>query len=108
MEPQPSWLEKLSLDQPSPTVGRRKANPWRRRLGAVRGEIDRVDGIERISCAVLYAVLELSRAERNAPTKRRICSTMIELGWEPVRARGLTLGKSHQVRCYIRKPRFKP
>jgi hypothetical protein len=109
MEPQLSWLEKLSLVQSTPNpTGRRKVNPWRLRLGGIRGKIDPSDGIERISCQLLYAALELPRSERNVRVYRQVRATMVELGWEPIMKYGLTLGRKHQVRGYQRRPRWKP
>jgi len=109
MEQHPSWHEKLILAQSAPPLsGRRKLNPWRGRLGDIRGKIDPSDGIERISCKVLYALLELPRGQRNVVAYRQVRATMVDLGWEPILTRGLTLGERHNVRGYQRKPRWKP
>lgn len=110
MAQQPSWLEKFFLARatPNPTVGRRKVNPWRVRLAAIGGKIDPSDGVERISCKVLYAALELPRSQRNVIAYRQVRATMIDLGWEPILTCGLTLGERRNVRGYQRKPRWRP
>ena len=67
------------------------ADPWLAPLQRVRGKIGD-DGIERISTQTLFDYLEVREPNRGAGACRRLASAMRELGWSPVRVRGLTRG----------------
>ena len=67
------------------------ADPWLAPLQRVRGKIGD-DGIERISTQTLFDYLEVRQPNRGAGACCRLASAMRELGWSPVRVRGLTRG----------------
>ena len=75
---------------------------WQLRLGRVRGKIGD-DGVERISTQTVFDVLEVPQRARSSSASRRLARIMRELGWHPIRARGITLGAFRdQVRGYAR------
>jgi hypothetical protein len=77
-------------------------DPWRLRLERLRGKVD-FDGLERVSTQHLLDVLELPQRERTAGSYRRLARLMTELGWTPVRMRGLSRGAYlEQIRGYCR------
>jgi hypothetical protein len=79
-----------------------KPDPWRLRLERLRGKVG-YDAIERISTQSIFDLLELPQRARNAGACRRLAKLMQELGWTPIKARGLTQsGFSDQVRGYAR------
>jgi hypothetical protein len=79
-----------------------KPDPWRLRLERVRGKVD-YDQIERVSTQTLLDLLEVPQRGRNAATCRRLAKLMRELGWTPIKARGMTQsGFKDQVRGYAR------
>ena len=90
-------VESLAVEQP--------ADPWRLPFERVRGKIGD-DGIERITTQTLFDTLEVLQRSRGAGASRRLAKLMIELGWSPVRVRGLTRGGYiEQVRGYVRDAR---
>ena len=77
-------------------------DPWLLRLEGLRGK-KWDDGIERISTQTLFDVLEVSHSSRTTGACRRLSKLMRELGWSPIKARGLTPGGFRdQVRGYAR------
>ena len=79
-----------------------KPDPWRLRLERLRGKVG-YDAIERISTQSIFDVLELPQRARNAGACRRLAKLMRELGWTPIKARGLTQnGFRDQVRGWAR------
>jgi hypothetical protein len=79
-----------------------KPDPWRLRLEGVRGKVG-YDQIERVSTQTLLDLLEVPQRGRNAGTCRRLAKLMRELGWSPIKARGMTQnGFRDQVRGYAR------
>jgi hypothetical protein len=83
-------------------AGARKGDPWHLRLERLRGKTS-YDGIERISTQSIFDVLELPQRARNAGACRRLAKLMRELGWHPIKARGLTPGGfTDQVRGWAR------
>jgi hypothetical protein len=83
-------------------------DPWRLRLERVRGKTWD-DGIERVSTQTLFDILEVPQRRRNAGACRRLAKLMRELGWAPIKARGLTQGGFRdQVRGYARDKRHSP
>jgi hypothetical protein len=79
-----------------------KPDPWRLRLERLRGKVGD-DAIERISTQSIFDVLELPQRARNAGACRRLAKLMQELGWTPIKARGLTQnGFRDQVRGWAR------
>jgi hypothetical protein len=78
------------------------SDPWRLRLEGVRGKTWD-DGVERISTQSLWNFLEVPQRARSAGAARRLAKIMRELGWSPIKARGLTPGGfTDQVRGYAR------
>jgi hypothetical protein len=79
-----------------------KPDPWRLRLERVRGKVG-YDQIERVSTQTLLDLLEAPQRGRNAAACRRLATLMRELGWTPIKARGMTQnGFRDQVRGYAR------
>jgi hypothetical protein len=79
------------------------ADPWRLRLERVRGKVGD-DGVERVSTQALFDLLEVPQRSRSAAACRRLARLMCELGWSPMKARGLTqAGYRDQVRGYARE-----
>ena len=80
----------------------RHSDPWRLRLEGVRGKVWD-DGIERVSTQTLFDILEVPQRSRNAGTCRRLANPVCELGWSPIKARGMTAGGFRdQVRGWAR------
>ena len=74
-----------------------RTDPWRLRLEGLRGK-KWDDGIERISTQTVFDILDVLHRSRTAGACRRW-----ELGWSPIKARGLTPGGFRdQVRGYVR------
>ena len=77
-------------------------DPWLLRLEGLRGK-KWDDGIERISTQSVFDILEVPHRSRTAGACRRLSKLMRELGWSPIKARGLTPGGFRdQVRGYAR------
>jgi hypothetical protein len=86
----------------------RNSDPWRLPLGRLRGKIGD-DGVERISTQAVFDVLEVPQRNRGAGACRRLASLMRELGWTPIKARGLNqAGFCDQIRGYAREQRPSP
>jgi hypothetical protein len=80
----------------------RRDDPWRLRLEGVHGKIGD-DGIERVSTQAVLDLLDIPQRSRTAGACRRLAKVMRELGWNPIKARGLTRGGfREQVRGYAR------
>jgi hypothetical protein len=83
-------------------AARTRIDPWRLRLERVRGKVWE-DRIERISTQALFDILEVPQKSRSAGACRRLAKLMRELGWHPVKARGLNqFGVRDQIRGYAR------
>ena len=81
------------------------ADPWRLRLERVRGKIDFIDRLERVSSQTLLDLLEVPQRNRMAGTFRRLSKLMTELGWSAVRVRDFNgRGYKEQIRGYCREP----
>ena len=92
----------LSTLQESKKRAQAAKDPWLLRLEGLRGK-KWDDGIERISTQTIFDVLEVPHRCRTAGTCRRLSKLMRELGWSPIKARGLTPGGFRdQVRGYAR------
>ena len=77
-------------------------DPWHLRLERLKGKTWD-DGIERISTQTVFDILEVPQRARTAVACRRLAKLMRELGWHPIKARGLTPGGFRdQVRGYAR------
>jgi hypothetical protein len=83
-------------------VRARNADPWRLRLEGLRGKLGD-DGIERLGTQTLFDILEVGQRGRGAGACRRLAKLMRELGWHPIKARGLTpTGLRDQIRGWAR------
>ena len=98
-----SWLSKLHEAEAAAVA--RDAEPWRLPLERLRGQIGD-DGLERLTTQAALDVLEIPQRNRRAGTYRRLAKLMVELGWSPVRVRGMTRGGYlEQVRGFARDAR---
>jgi hypothetical protein len=95
-----AFLEQLK--QTREQMRARDADPWRLRLEGIRGKVS-YDDIERISTQSIFDLLEHPQRARNAGACRRLAKLMRELGWTPIKARGMMQnGFRDQVRGYAR------
>jgi hypothetical protein len=100
-----SWLEEVERLRAEALA--RDAEPWRMPLERLHGQIGD-DGIERVTTQSVLDVLEIPQRSRGAGTYRRLARLLIDLGWTPVRVRGLTRGSYlEQVRGYCRDARHR-
>lgn len=94
------WVEVLKKTKAEALT--QAEHPWRLRLERVHGKIG-YDGVERISTQDVFDHLEVPQKQRAAGACRRLAKLMRELGWTPVKARGLgQSGFRDQVRGYAR------
>jgi hypothetical protein len=63
-------------------------DPWRERLQKLKGKVWD-DDVERIATQAVFDHLDVSQGMRTAQACRRVSKIMTELGWSPIRARGL-------------------
>ena len=95
-----SWIERLEKHRAQDLA--RRADPWRVRL-------ERLRGIERISTQAVFDVLEVPQRNRGAGACRRLANLMRELGWTPIKARGLNqAGFRDMIRGYAKEHRRSP
>jgi len=95
-----SFLELLR--QSRTQVSPRDPDPWRLRLERLRGKVGD-DNIERVATQGVFDILEVPQRGRSAGACRRLARLMRELGWRPIKARGLTQGGFRdQIRGYAR------
>ena len=100
-----SFRERLR-EEKAKAAAAEPVDPWWLTLERVHGKVDFFDGLERISSQALLDLLEVPQRNRTAGTFRRLSKIMTELGWTPVRVRGLTRGGyREQVRGYVRDTR---
>jgi hypothetical protein len=100
-----SWIERLQAAKAGLAV---PVDPWRLPLERLQGKIGD-DGVERIATQVIFDVLEVPQRARGAGACRRLANLMRELGWRPVKARGLNQrGLLEQIRGYARDPNRSP
>ena len=99
-----SWLERL--EEGGAEMAARDADPWRLRLERLRGTVGD-DNVERIGTQAIFDILE--QRNRRAGACRRLAKLMRELGWAPIKARGLNQrGLLEQIRGYARDTRGSP
>ena len=95
------WVEILKKSKVETLA--RSGDPWKLRLERVRGKTG-YDGVERISTQDVFDLLDVPQRARTAGACRRLATLMRELGWTPVKARGMTQsGFRDQVRGYARE-----
>lgn len=101
-----SFIEELRQAQADRAA--QNIDPWRVPLERVRGKVGD-DGIERVSTQAVFDVLEMPQRARGAGACRRLAKLMRELGWSPIKARGLNQrGLLEQIRGYARDPGRSP
>ena len=84
------------------------ADPWRTPLQRLRGKVFD-DGVERIATQAVLDFLNVPQGNRSASACRRLAGLMRELGWTPIKARGLNqAGFREQIRGYARERRRSP
>ncbi len=77
-------------------------DPWRAQLRKLAGKVWD-DQIERIATQAVFDFLDVPQGMRTAQACRRLAKIMNELGWTPIRARGLNRsGYRDQVRGWAR------
>jgi hypothetical protein len=80
----------------------RSNDPWQPRLQGLRGRVGE-DGVERIATQAVFDFLDVAQRSRTAGQCRRLAKLMRELGWSPIKARGLNQrGLLDQIRGYAR------
>lgn len=100
-----SWTERLAEAKHKVSA---PVDQWRLRLERVRGKAGD-DGVERVSTQSLFDHLEVPQRSRGAGACRRLAMLMRELGWHPIKARGLNQrGLLEQIRGYARDRRRSP
>lgn len=95
-----SWCERAARG----AATSKHRDPWHGKLSGLQGRIHD-DGVERITCQMVWDVLGLSYRERNsAHIKRRLAKIMVELGWTQTRlwSVGKTLTGKSLLRGYRR------
>ena len=101
-----SWLTRMREAQAE--MAARNADPWRLRLERLRVKVGD-DNVERIGTQAIFDILEVLQGNRGAGACKRLARVMRELGWSPIRARGLNQrGLLEQIRGYARDPRGSP
>jgi len=86
----------------------RSSDPWRLPLERLRGKIGD-DGVERIATQTVFDALEVPQRARGAGACRRLAKLMRELGWHPIKARGLNQrGLLEQIRGYAKDQTHSP
>jgi hypothetical protein len=101
-----SWLGKL--EEAKNELLAQNVDPWRLRLERLRGKIGD-DGVERVATQAVLDFLEVAQGSRGAGACRRLKQLMCDLGWRPIKARGLNQrGLLEQIRGYARDHRRSP
>ena len=101
-----SWVTRMREAQAE--MAARRADPWWLRLERLRGKVGD-DNVERIGTQAIFDVLEGPQRNRGAGACKRLARLMRELGWSPIKARGLNQrGLLEQIRGYARDTRGSP
>jgi len=101
-----SWMGKLRAAEAEMLA--QSVDPWRLPLQRLRGKIGG-DGVERIGTQAVLDFLDVAQRDRGAGACRRLRKLMCELGWHPIKARGLNQrGLLEQIRGFARDPRHSP
>ena len=97
---------KQRMEEAAKASAAEAADPWQLTLARVRGNVDFVDRLERVSSQTLLDLLEVPQRNRTAGTYRRLSKVMAELNWTATRVRDLARGGyKEQVRGYCRESR---
>ena len=95
-----AFIESLRVSRDKVREGAK--DPWRVRLEKLKGKVWD-DDVERIATQAVFDYLDLPQGLRTAQACRRLAKIMTELGWTPIRARGLNRsGYRDQVRGWAR------
>jgi hypothetical protein len=95
-----SFLEKLRSTRDR--IRADAKDPWRARLEKLNGKLWD-DHVARIATQSVFDYLDVPQGMRTAQACRRLAKIMSELGWTPIRARGLNRsGYRDQVRGWAR------
>ncbi len=95
-----SFLETLRSTRDRVREGTK--DPWRARLQKLKGRLWD-DDVERIATQAVFDYLDVPQGMRSAQACRRLAKIMNELGWTPIRARGINRsGYRDQVRGWAR------
>jgi hypothetical protein len=101
-----SFLDRLRKAQAEALA--QDADPWRGPLQGLRGEIGD-DRVERVATQAVFDHLQVPQRRRGAGSCRRLARLMRELGWHPIKARGLNQrGLLDQIRGYARDHNHSP
>ena len=102
-----SWVTRMR-DAAAEMAAARNPDPWRLRLERLCGKVGD-DNVERIGTQAIFDILEVPNRNRGAGACKRLGRLMRELGWSPIKARGLNKrGLLEQIRGYARDPRGSP
>lgn len=94
-----SLVERLNAAKVRTTA---PVDPWQFPLERLRGKIGD-DGVERVATQAIFDALEVPQRARGAGACRRLARLMRDLGWRPIKARGLNQrGLLEQIRGYAR------
>ena len=78
-------------------------DPWRFAVERLKGRLDPIDGVERITSSGVADALEIPQRARTSATARRIAKLMRESGWAPIRVRSLRRGANlEKIRGFAR------
>lgn len=105
-----SWMAQVEAkkQQVQAEAAARTADEWQLPLQRLRGKVG-ADGVERASSQGIFDFLEVHQGSRGAGACRRLAKIMRELGWSPIKARGLNQrGLREQIRGYARDPGRSP
>lgn len=81
-----SFIEHLRETRPRECAA--PVDPWNLPLARLRGKVS-TDQVERIATQTIFDHLEVPSRMRNAQACRRLAKLMLQLGWKPIRRRGL-------------------
>jgi hypothetical protein len=103
-----TFIEMLHRQKAEGLVRSADPDQWRRPLECLRGKVGD-DGIERISTQAVFDLLEVPQRSRGSGASRRLAKLMRELGWTPIKARGLNqAGFREQIRGYAKEQKRSP
>lgn len=95
-----SWRTRLEQAKAKTAAG--AVDPWRLPLERLHGK-DIGDGIERIATQAVFDFLEVPQVNRRAGACKRLARVLKDLGWNPIKARGLNqAGFRDQIRGYAK------
>jgi hypothetical protein len=81
-----SWQAEIEANRQQADAQR--ADPWQLPLQRLRGKLG-ADNVERLGTQAVLDFLDVPQRSRGAGACRRLAKLMRELGWRPIKARGL-------------------